>query len=98
MQFLEHVRYAFVAFMPPPDVGLAHTVPPVFPRITSGSQDHERQQPRRGEAKRLSFDELYLNDAARLGELIPALGLQGCGYAHRTTRSALARVVLLSRY
>jgi FAD/FMN-containing dehydrogenase len=88
VQFLKHIRDALIALVAAANVRLSHLVRAVLPGITARGQNHQRKQTRSSQAKRLAFDELDLDDAAGLGELVTALCLQG-GDAFTTRSGAL---------
>jgi len=97
VQLLKHVGDTLIALMAAADVSFADSVWPILPSISSSSQDHQSQQPRRRETERFTFDELNFDDAAGLGRIrLLALRLQSCRNAHGTARSYFLQVLFNS--
>src|SRR3546814_8068015 len=71
-----------MALVPPQDICLTKARGAIMPSGPAGSEYHEGQKPRSGEAEGLSLDEFDLDDTTRLGKFIAALGLKSSSHAH----------------
>ena len=93
MQLFKHVGDALVALVAAPDVGLAHAVRHLPPSVAAGRQDHEREEPGRGQAKGLAFDKAHFDEGARFGELVGVARLKGMSHTHGAAQRGIAGVL-----